>query len=255
MVKYIENRETLCHKCLQDKEDIKQYDTYGRGYGSAYDNDCQTVQLCGECRHGIEEDLDKWFNEIGTYDEDYSYCEVYEYEDEIIKFIDSLPIQGREIVINQTSSDSWYCSSQDWIDIELNKADDEVYKRNGMYSPSEIKAYEERFPTCKNTYLKVWSDGSSGTRCGINSMVSGNSDFTCSSNISAECYYCNNYEKKDENYIHHIEKQLIVKPKLINMYEIFCPNCGCKLLRYKHEVIDGHVVYCDKCYKELIVEF
>lgn len=253
MIEYIENRETLCHNCLQDKEDIKSYSTYGRGYGSSFDNDNETVQLCSDCRKGIEEDLNKWFNESCEYDE---YYENYKYEKEIIEFIDGLPIQGREIVVNQTSSGacSEYLDSQDWIDIELDIAGDEVYKRNGMYSPSERKAYKYRFPTCKHTYLKVWSDGSAGTRCSKHSFVSGNKDFTCSSNISSECYYCNDYEKKDENYVHEIETQLKVKPKLVDMYEIFCPNCGHKILKYKHEIEYEDVIYCDKCHKELVIE-
>lgn len=205
IIKYIENRNTLCHKCLKDSNDIKCYSIYGRGYGSIYDSYNKTVQLCKECRNDLERDLDKWFNEKPEYD---NYTEIYKYEDKIKSFINSLPIQGREIVINQTSSGSfsYYCDSQDWIDIELNIANDEVYKRNGMYTPSEIKAYRERFPTCKNVYLKIWSDGSSSTKCKIHSWVSGTKNFTCNSNISKECYYCNYYEKKEENYIPDIEK-------------------------------------------------
>lgn len=253
MIKYIKNRETLCHKCLQDKEDIKNYSIYGRGYGSYFDNDNETVQLCSECRSGIEEDLDKWFNESCEYD---GYYENYKYEEELCDFINELPIQGREIVVNQTSYGACaeHLDSQDWIDIELEIADDEVYKRNGMYSPSEIKAYEDRFPTCKHTYLKVWSDGSSGTRCSKHPFVSGNKDFTCSNNISTECYYCDDYEKKDVDYVHDVETQLIVKPKLVNMYEIFCPNCGSKMLKYKHQIKDEDDIYCDKCFKELVIE-
>lgn len=252
IIKYIENRDTLCHKCLQDKDDIKKYSTYGRGYGSKFDNDNETIQLCYECRKEIGEDLEKWFNEIPEYDEDEFY-ENYKYEEEIIDFIDKLPIQGREIVVNQTSSGacSYFLDSQDWIDIKLGIASDEVYKRNNLYSPSEIKAYKERFPTCKHTYLKVWSDGSSGTRCSMHSGVSGNKDFTCSSNISSECYYCDSYEKKGDEFIHRVEKELKIKPKLVSMYEAFCPTCGNKILEYKHKVEHCDFTYCNKCHQEL----
>lgn len=250
-VGYIKNREDLCHKCLESKDDIKVYSTYGRGYGSKYDNCNESVQLCNQCRHSIEEDLDKWFNETCEYED---YTETYKYEEKIIEFIKSLPVEGREIVENQTASgaNAYYCDSQDWIDIELGIAEDEVYKRNGMYSPSEINAYKERFPTCKHVYLKVWSDGSTSSKCSIDSSVSGNGDFTCGLNICEECYYCDRYEKKDEFYQPRIEEQLIVQPKLVEMYEIFCPQCGTKMLKYKHELEDGDESFCDNCLQDLI---
>lgn len=251
-MKYIKNTEDLCHKCLQEKSDIKTYSIYGRGYGSNFDNCNQYLQLCLECRKGIEEDLDKWFNENPEFDE---YYEEYKYEENIINFIDNLPIQGREIVENQTSHGACaeYLESKDWIDIELGVASDKTYKKYGMYTPSEIKAYHDRFPTCKHTYLKVYSDGSAGTYCSKHIGVSGKKDFTCSSNISKECYYCNDYERKDKNFIHKVEKELLVEPTLVQMYEIFCPTCGHKILKYKYELEDGSKLYCNKCVQELSV--
>lgn len=78
-----------------------------------------------------------------------------------------MPIQGRELFENQCARGacSYPMESQDWIDVELGVAPDSIYKEYGMYSPSEIKAYEERFPTCENVYLKTYKDGSGSCRC------------------------------------------------------------------------------------------
>lgn len=139
IIKYIGNRRSLCHKCLEDKDNIKIYGIYHRGYGSLFDNDNETIQICDTCRKGIEVDLDKWINEIPKCID--GVMEEYKHEEKLVDFINNLPIQGREIVINQTSwgSCAENMDSQDWIDIELGIASDDVYKRNGMYTPSEMK--------------------------------------------------------------------------------------------------------------------
>lgn len=147
-VKYVKYEENLCFKCLQKKEAINTYELKNRGYGSSYDNFNSKLQLCNECVENIEKhnELEKWFNETDTREKD--YWEDYKYEDNIAEYIESLPIQGQELFINQVC----YCAcgynidSQDWIDIELKIAPDSTYKKYGYYSLSEIKAYHDRFP-------------------------------------------------------------------------------------------------------------
>lgn len=249
-MKYIKNTENLCHKCLKEKEEIDIFSITNRGYGSRFDSCNYHIQLCKDCQSGIEDELNKWCNEIPA---DAGCYEEYYYEDNLIEFVNSLPLQGREIIQNQTSCGATYnIDSQDFIDIELGIAPDETYKKYGMYSPSEIEAYHNRFPTCKHTYLKEFPGGSSITKCSKQSFVSGNSDFTCGIHISEECYYCEDYEKKEENFVHNVEKCIQIKPKLVQMYEIFCPTCGHKILKYKHSLEDEDTLYCNKCSQEIV---
>ncbi|GAA0715521.1 hypothetical protein GCM10008904_32460 [Paraclostridium ghonii] len=109
---YIKNTKKLCHKCLQKKEGIVKYEISKRGYGSKFDDDKITIQLCPDCDNLS---LYKWVNEKPQID---GYEETYKYEDDILNFINSLPIQGREIIYNQTNK-KFFIDSQEWIDREL----------------------------------------------------------------------------------------------------------------------------------------
>lgn len=114
-----------------------------------------------------------------------------------------------------------------------------------MYSPSEIKAYEERFPTCKQVYKKVYSDQSSCTKC--NQGAWGNSDGTVSINISEECYYCKQYENRI-NDIEVMYEPIIHKSdiKLVTMQEWICPKCG--FINYTHEYLEEDYS-CERCFE------
>jgi hypothetical protein len=71
---------------------------------------------------------------------------------------------------------------------------DEKYKEYSMYSPSERKAYEDRFPNCKHVEIKVYNDGSKGSHC--YKMAFGDSEGNCGSNMSDKCYLCSCYEER-----------------------------------------------------------
>ena len=239
----IEYSKKICFKCLKEKDNIHTYTLGYRGYGSGFDSFNTILQLCDDCNH---EELDIWFNEQPEIIDD--YCEEYKYEDNIYEFVKSLPIQGRELFDNQCASGacSYPMESQDWIDVELGIAPDNIYKKYGMYSPSEINAYKERFPTCENVYLKTYNDGSGGCRCDYGAY--GERDGSCGLNISDECYTCTRYKKKGLNYLIREEKQLYINPsnlKKIEMYEWTCEVCG--------EIIHTHtysdVFSCPKCYQ------
>lgn len=239
--KPVEYNEHICFKCLQNKENIHTYRINYRGYGSMFDNDNTKLQLCDSCN---QEELKEYFNEEPEIED--GYCENYLHEEDILNFVNTLPIQGQELFKNTCSSDS-YLEPQDWIDIELELAPDEIYKRYSMYSPSEIKAYEDRFPTCKQVYKKVWNDGSSG--CWCNFGANGNSDGSASEyNVSDECYYCKHYEKKIDNDIKVIHEPIIHKSniKLVTMQEWICPKCG--FINYTHEYLEDDYS-CDRCFE------
>lgn len=111
-MEYIKNTKNLCHKCLQKKEGIVKHEISKRGYGSEFDDDKITIQLCPHCDNL---NLYKWVNEKPTLD---GYEEIYKYEDDILNFINNLPVQAQEIIYNQTNS-GWVIESQEWIDREL----------------------------------------------------------------------------------------------------------------------------------------
>lgn len=121
-VEYVEYKENLCFKCLQEKDDIQTYELSGRGYGSEYQNEHTKLQLCEECIGSIKkhEELKKWFYEKPEYDDD-GCGENYKYENEIADYIKTLPIQGQEIFENQilVGAPGYLIDSQDWIDRKL----------------------------------------------------------------------------------------------------------------------------------------
>ena len=242
-IKSVDYNEKICFKCLKEKDNIHTYTLGYRGYGSGFDNFNTILQLCDDCNHG---ELGIWFNEEPELID--GYCEDYKYEDNIFEFVKSLPIQGRELFENQCASGacSYPMESQDWIDVELGVAPDSIYKEYGMYSPSEIKAYKERFPTCENVYLKTYKDGSGSCRCDYGAY--GEKDGSCGSNISDECYTCSHYKKKGFDYSMREEKELYIekeKLKRIEMYEWTCEVCG----EINHTHIYSDMFVCPKCYQ------
>ena len=254
----VQYQKDLCFKCLMSKPHIYSYSLGCRGYGSIFDGSVHRLQLCTDCvDEAKHEEINSWFNELPTYIQE--YCEDYKFEENIRDYIDNeLNIQGRELFWNQTSDgwNSYVVEPQDWIDMKLEVAEDEVYKMYGYYTPSEIKAYQERFPTCKHVYQKIYSDGSGGTRCRKNSFVSGELDGSCRLNICKECYYCDDYEKKDELFEMKTEQTYRVKGKVIKLIEYFCPNCGTRgtFNALKSSSYDVSYQFCKKCFAEIEVE-
>lgn len=239
-IKPVEYNEHICFKCLQEKENIHTYRIWGRGYGSIFDNDNTTLQLCDDCN---QEELETYFNEEPEIEDE--YCENYKHEDDIVNFVKTLPIQGQELFNNTCASDNWL-KPQDWIDIELKIAPDEVYKKYNMYSPNEIKAYKERFPNCKQVYKKVYADGSSGCRCDLGAF--GDKDGNASEyNYSDECYYCKQYGKRIDD-IEVVYETIIHKSdiKLVTMQEWVCPKCG--NINYTHEYLEDDYS-CERCFE------
>lgn len=191
-IKPIEKYDKICFKCLKEKDELKKYYLNRYEYGSKFDNMVTYLQICNECSpEGIEE----WFNEKPEMKHD-CYA-VYKYEQNIIDFIDTLPIQGQELFWNRCASGAiaYYMDSQDWIDMKLGILPDEKYEAYYMISPRQIKAYEERFTTCEYPVNVVYSDDSKGCWCPFG--ASGEYGQQISPNISDECYGCEHYKKRE----------------------------------------------------------
>lgn len=205
----IEDYEGLCFKCLQ-KKDIQKYSLYRSEYGSSFDNNYTYLQVCKDCE---PEKIGDWFGEEPEMIED--YCVDYKYEKNILDFINTLPIKGRELFWARCSYSA--CSDdmegQDWIDYELGILPHERCKEYGYYSPQEIKAHNERFPICNKVKLVVYKDGSIGERCPLGA----------SSSMSEECYLCPAFNER------------IGEIDMIDNYEMEILELEAKILRKKIE--------------------
>lgn len=194
-IKALKNHECLCWKCLESKNNIKVIKIPGLGYGSTFDEFYTEIHLCEDCYNDSNTDL--WnLNIVSTTILGETFDE-YENEDELWEYIDNLPIQGRQFVMNEFSDGAGACYTlepQDWIDYKLGILPHDKCKEYGLYSCEEIKAYEERFPICEHPVNIVYKDGSVGCRCPYGAF--GNKDQELSRNISEECYQCDFFKKR-----------------------------------------------------------
>lgn len=193
----IKNIGKTCCNCLKETK-VKHIHINALGYGSGFDNFSTQVDLCNEC---FEKTNPKWWelkvcgnhDKNGSYDE---YGEWYEYENEIFEYIKQMPLAGQELFYNHYAYGACADSnmeSQDWIDYELGILSHEKCKEYCMYSPQEKKAYKDRFPNCKNVEIKIYSDGSKGSRCYMGAW--GDENGNCE-NMSDKCYLCDRYEER-----------------------------------------------------------
>ncbi|QSF43448.1 hypothetical protein [Paenibacillus tianjinensis] len=186
----IEDFKDICFKCLAKKITTK-YSLYRSNYGSSFDNNYTYMQICDECK---PKDIEKWFDEDPELID--GWCEDYKYEDNIIEFVNTFPVEGQELFWNRCAYGA--CAdtieSQDWIGMQLGILPDEVYEDYGMYSPRQIKAYKERFPVCKNTYITEYEDGSRGSSCPYGAF--GDENGADGLNISSECYECSRFQER-----------------------------------------------------------
>lgn len=193
--KAIEDFKDICFKCLE-KKITTIYSIYRSNYGSSFDNNYTYMQVCDDCK---PKDIKRWFDEEPELID--GWCEDYKYEDCIIDFVDTFPVEGQELFWNRCAYGA--CAdtieSQDWIDMQLGILPDEVYEEYGMYSPRQIEAYKERFPVCKNTYIREHFDGSKGSACGLHNCTWGDEHGNIGLNPSIECYQCKDFVKRNIN--------------------------------------------------------
>ena len=192
-IKAIINPDQVCFKCLKefDDESLHKIVIPDMGYGSIFDAWSTKVHLCNSC---IKETNQEWWK-LKVINE-YEYHESYEYEDEILDFIETLPIEGKELFYNRYSTDSYLMESQDWIDYELGLLSHEKCQEYGRYSPQEERAYQERFPICNHVKFIKYPDGSKGCRCDFGAF--GNEDGTVKGHqTQSKCYDCTHFELRE----------------------------------------------------------
>ncbi len=195
-VKAMKNNIGLCWKCLKSfhKSRIHTISIPEMGYGSSFDGNGTRVQLCDSCYE--ESNPQIWYMEENHDLYGIGRGEEYVYEKEMIDYINSLPLEGRQFAENEFTY-GW-CSrkmkAQDWIDYELGILSHEKCKEYGLYSHQEIKAYEDKFTTCEYVANRIWSDGSKGSCCPFGS--SGKYGQICGS-ISSKCYRCKHYKIRE----------------------------------------------------------
>ncbi len=206
------NQKRLCYKCdtLKDSEDEINY--YGiwrsRGYGSIFDNDSFTIQICNKC---TRPEYKIWFDENPVVEE--GYVEFYEHEENIWNLIKSFVVENQEYVLND------HMDRSDWIAMENGTLPDEAYEEYGMYSPRQIRAYEERFPTCEHPVNAAFNDNSVGCYCPFG--ASGNKDQEVDGNISSECFGCTKYKfrespRKEMSYETYQKYELYIRGKEVS---------------------------------------
>lgn len=193
----IKNNDGLCYKCLNiyDESKINIIEIEELGYGSGFDGFSSKLQLCDTCKSKTNSQW--WKLKVLKNKENNFTYEYYEFEKEILEYIEELPLQSQELFYNENgygSTANYKMDSQDWIDYELNLLSHEKCKEYGLYSLQERQAYYDRFPTCGEVFLKIYSDNSSGCYCKYG--ASGNKDGSCNENISIECYQCSHYIPK-----------------------------------------------------------
>ena len=187
------NKDRLCYCCdtLQQTADLLyKFKIYNRGYGSYFDGSNFTIQLCDKCKNYIDP---IWFNEEPTVDN--KYFENYRYEDEINKFIGTWIIENQEYILNEL--DIGFMERQDWIDYKKGILSDEKIEEYGYYSPRQIKAYYERFPTCNYPINVILSQFQSCCHCEHGSGGS-YGQIANIDDCSKECYLCKYYIKRSE---------------------------------------------------------
>lgn len=217
--KAIENPENVCFNCLKETEETNLNKIYfpEMGYGGGFDGWSTRINLCEDCMKLTNSDWwklkEKPLKESGVWSDFYEY----EYEDEIFKFVNQMPLLGQELFWNRYSTDNYQMESQDWIDYELKILPHEKCKEYGCYSHQEIEAYETRFPICQHPANRIWKDGSKGCWCPFG--ASGEYGQKCGLNISDKCYQCKYFTErttpiKDINAKDYKDYEVYYKAKL-----------------------------------------
>lgn len=117
--------EGICY-CCQDKPATHTY-TFEevRGFGSAFDMLDVKFCCCDECN---KKRFAKWFHNQPKYISDYVLD--YAYENELCKFIESLPMNVQERIYN--AGDPNGIDAQDWIDIQLGEISPALAEKYGL---------------------------------------------------------------------------------------------------------------------------
>lgn len=95
------------------------------------------------------------------------------------------------------SGSNYLMSPEDWIREAKGEFTDEEYEAYYMYSPRQIKAYEERYPICNKVKIVEYKDGSRGSNCHI--WAFGNDQGSAEGHQpSVKCFECEHFEKRKD---------------------------------------------------------
>lgn len=139
-IKEIHNHDGLCWSCLGNvgANNITTIEIPALGYGGMFDSFSSKIQLCKTCKKRTKEE---WWNLNRLQcikGEDVLY-EMYEHEEEISSFINTLPMCSQELFYNTCSSEQSKMNPQDWIDFTIGIMSDEKLEEYGF----TLKQYVE----------------------------------------------------------------------------------------------------------------
>lgn len=193
--KAIENTENVCFKCLKKTEVVK-IKIPALGYGGYFDCFSSILNLCQEC---IKDTNPRWWKLRIVRTEDNCGLETYEYEEDIVKFIKSFPIEGQELFSNRYAITNWgvRMKPQDWIDYNSDKLAHRKCKEYGLYSSQEKRAYKTRFPVCKEVFIAIYKDGSRHATCpyGAIGSAQGEKINLKDCDMSNKCHGCRHFDE------------------------------------------------------------
>ena len=113
-------KDNLCFKCNNLNENINTFSVKAREFGSIFQGDKFTINLCNECQKLIKEE---WFNNNPVNIEN-DFC-FYTEEHELINFIKSFPIENQEYIFNCDNDMLPSLDRNTWI--ELNTDNRQAY--------------------------------------------------------------------------------------------------------------------------------
>ena len=156
----IQYPENTCFNCLQEKQ-VRKIHIPTLGHGSKFTNFSTRINLCKQCEQLTNPE---WWKlqivEDNIQDKDCWYSLRYKYEKEILDFVNSIPIEGKELFYARygNGANADLMSGQDWIDYVLDILPHEKCKLYGCFSPDEIKSYDERFPICDKVKKVIYEN-------------------------------------------------------------------------------------------------
>ena len=125
--KAIQNPENTCFNCLKETV-VHKINIPALGWGNQFDNFSTRIHLCDNCYKSTNPDWWKLNIIKGKTNWDGEY---YEYENEILQFIEQMPLAGQELFYNRYATGefaSFHMEAQDWIDYQLGMLPYEKYK-------------------------------------------------------------------------------------------------------------------------------
>lgn len=191
----IKNKRGLCWNCLKPSRMVRVITIPALGYGSLFDEFSTQVQLCEKCFE--ESNPEIWNKKViqRKSPQGYVESEKYEYDEKMWTYIQQMPIQGRQFVLNEIGNlYERNMDPQDWIDYEMGILPHKKCEEYGLFSHDEISAYYHKFPRCEYPANRVFDDGSVGCWCPFGAY--GSKDQQININLSVACYHCNKFQER-----------------------------------------------------------